>query len=252
MRKTLQKISEHVPSPWGRARVGVLFLLLPFTFYAQINTFPASGNVGIGTDTPSAKLHIVGDLYMNQGEGFKIFGDSNYFGQYLDGIIFQMEDGNASNGNTDGGFVFRGYSRTDALYKNWMVIKAPGRVGIGTLNPDAELTVKGKIHTQEVKVDLAGAVAPDYVFKEDYHLRSLEEVQAHIKEKGHLPGIPSAEEMEEEGVNLKEMNLKLLEKVEELTLYTLQQQTDLSRKDKRINDLESRLETLEKLILNKN
>nr|WP_247716559.1 tail fiber protein [Sinomicrobium weinanense] len=126
-----------------------------------------------------------------------------------------------------------------------------GRLGIGTVSPDAELTVKGKIHSQEVKVDLAGAVAPDYVFKKDYYLRSLEEVQNHIKEKGHLPGIPSAKEMEKEGINLKEMNLKLLEKVEELTLYTLQQEEKFKYKNEQISNLENRIRTLEQSITNK-
>lgn len=114
-----------------------------------------------------------------------------------------------------------------------------GNVGIGTESPDATLTVKGNIHTQEVKVDLQGAVAPDYVFYEDYGLRTLEEVQQHINEFGHLPNIPSAKEMETNGVKLKEMNLKLLEKIEELTLYMLQQ-------DKKQKQLEQRIEQLEK------
>lgn len=65
-------------------------------------------------------------------------------------------------------------------------------------------------------------MAPDYVFKEGYDLKTLDEVKAHIHKEGHLPNIPSAEEMEEEGLNLKEMNLKLLEKIEELTLYVIQ------------------------------
>ncbi len=98
-----------------------------------------------------------------------------------------------------------------------------GNVGIGTTAPDAPLTVKGHIHAQEVTVDLNGAVAPDYVFYDDYALRSLEEVQRYIDLHGHLPNIPSAKEMETEGVHLKTMNLKLLEKIEELTLYVMEQ-----------------------------
>ncbi|UGU17923.1 tail fiber protein [Sinomicrobium kalidii] len=126
-----------------------------------------------------------------------------------------------------------------------------GRLGIGTVSPDAELTVKGKIHTREVKVDLNGAVAPDYVFKEGYDLRSLEEVQAHIKEKGHLPGIPSAKEMEEEGINLKEMNLKLLEKVEELTLYIMEQDKEIKKLKEgntRMREIEQKLDKFLKKI----
>ncbi|MEL4309120.1 hypothetical protein [Joostella sp. CR20] len=115
-----------------------------------------------------------------------------------------------------------------------------GNVGIGTTTPDAKLTVKGNIHTQEIKVDLAGAVAPDYVFNDDYRLKTLEEVEAHIKENGHLPNIPSAKAMEEEGINLKEMNLKLLEKIEELMLYTIEQQK-MIQELKKENDEQQKL-----------
>ena len=107
-----------------------------------------------------------------------------------------------------------------------------GNVGIGTATPDAKLAVNGDIHTREVKVDLDGAVAPDYVFRENYDLRPLEEVQHYIQQHGHLPNIPSAKEMEENGLLLKEMNLKLLEKIEELTLYILQQEERIKALEK--------------------
>src|SRR5690606_13741149 len=96
------------------------------------------------------------------------------------------------------------------------------KVGIGTTTPDSKLTVKGNIHTNEVKVDLLGAVAPDYVFENDYYLKPLKEVENYITKEKHLPNIPSAKNMETDGINLKEFNLKLLEKIEELTLYTIQ------------------------------
>ncbi|MCZ4319719.1 tail fiber protein [Aequorivita viscosa] len=112
-----------------------------------------------------------------------------------------------------------------------------GKIGIGTPTPDELLTVKGKIHTQEVLVDLYGAVAPDYVFENyfngfseampEYKLISLEELEVFIMANNHLPNIPSAEEMQREGISLKEMNLLLLQKIEELTLYTLQQQKEI-------------------------
>ncbi len=112
-----------------------------------------------------------------------------------------------------------------------------GKIGIGTNAPDELLTVKGKIHTQEVRVDLDGAVAPDYVFEKyfngfsemmpEYKLISLEELEAFLKENKHLPNVPSAETMQNEGISLKEMNLILLQKIEELTLYTLQQQKEI-------------------------
>jgi hypothetical protein len=112
-----------------------------------------------------------------------------------------------------------------------------GNIGIGTRTPDALLTVKGLIHAQEVLLDLEGAVAPDYVFeayfdgtsstKPEYKLPSLEQLGAFVEENHHLPGVPSAAEIEKEGISLKSMNLLLLQKIEELTLYTLEQQKEI-------------------------
>ena len=112
-----------------------------------------------------------------------------------------------------------------------------GMIGIGTSDPDQKLTVKGKIHTQEVLVDLNGAVAPDYVFekyyqgqsalKSDYQMLDLKSLEAFLKQNHHLPEIPSAQKLKEDGLELKKMNLLLLQKIEELTLYTLEQQKQL-------------------------
>ncbi|RFN58544.1 tail fiber protein [Marixanthomonas ophiurae] len=121
-----------------------------------------------------------------------------------------------------------------------------GKIGIGTEQPDELLTVKGKIHTQEVLVDLQGAVAPDYVFKHyfegasevmpNYQLLTLPELESYLKQHMHLPEIPSAETMENEGMSLKEMNLLLLKKVEELTIYTLQQQEEIEKLKETISE----------------
>lgn len=112
-----------------------------------------------------------------------------------------------------------------------------GKIGIGTSTPDELLTVKGKIHTQEVLVDLDGAVAPDYVFENyfkgfsqimpEYRLISLTELEAFLEANHHLPNVPSAAKMQKEGISLKEMNLILLQKIEELTIYALQQQKEI-------------------------
>jgi hypothetical protein len=102
-----------------------------------------------------------------------------------------------------------------------------GNVGIGTTAPDEKLTVKGKIHTQEVRVDMAGPLVPDYVFVNDYKLKSLQEVEDYIKENKHLPEIPSAKEIEKNGLMLAEMNMSLLKKMEEMTLYMIEQNKQL-------------------------
>ncbi len=122
-----------------------------------------------------------------------------------------------------------------------------GKIGIGTEAPDELLTVKGVIHSQEVKVDLNGAVAPDYVFEKyfrgisaifpEYQLISLQELELFLRENGHLPKIPSAEKMEEDGLALKEMNLLLLEKIEELTLYTLEQQKEIDLLKEKVSNI---------------
>jgi hypothetical protein len=103
-----------------------------------------------------------------------------------------------------------------------MHINGDGKIGIGTTSPDEMLTVKGTIHSEEVQVDMAGALAPDYVFEEDYPLPSLQELKAFIKTNKHLPEVPSAKEMAEQGLDLKQMNLLLLKKIEELTLHVIQ------------------------------
>lgn len=122
-----------------------------------------------------------------------------------------------------------------------------GKIGIGTKSPDALLTVKGDIHAQEVRVDLQGAVAPDYVFEAyflgesvsnpEYRRWSLNETQEYLATHLHLPGVPSAKALEENGMNLVQHNLILLEKIEELTLHLIDQQ-------KEIDELKNKLEAL--------
>ena len=104
-----------------------------------------------------------------------------------------------------------------------MRISREGNVSIGTSSADAKLTVKGNIHAEEVRVDL-NVPGPDYVFEEDYDLPTLESLQNYIRENKHLPEVPSAEEMEANGIGLGVMNMLLLKKVEELTLYLIDQQ----------------------------
>ena len=111
-----------------------------------------------------------------------------------------------------------------------------GNVGIGTSNPKKLLDVAGTIHAQNVEVDLNNW--SDFVFDKDYELPSLQEVEAHIKEHKHLPNIPSEAEVKEEGINIGEMQAKLLQKIEELTLYVIQQ-------EKKNLELEQKLETLQ-------
>lgn len=120
-----------------------------------------------------------------------------------------------------------------------------GNVGIGTENPDAKLAVNGIIHSKEVKIDL-NVPAPDYVFSNDYRLRSLKEVETYINQNSHLPEVPSAKEFEKSGVHLAEMNMTLLKKVEELTLYAIEHEKKTEQLLNIIENQDERLKILEK------
>lgn len=124
-----------------------------------------------------------------------------------------------SNGSGSGGYWSSPNGSQDINY-------TAGSVGIGTgAIVNYKLAVDGKIRSREVKVDNDNWA--DYVFHEDYKLPTLKEVEQHIKEKGHLINIPSAKEVHAEGIELGEMNKLLLEKIEELTLYLIQQRREI-------------------------
>ncbi len=113
-----------------------------------------------------------------------------------------------------------------------------GFVGIGTASPDQKLTVKGIVHAQEVRVDLS-VPGPDYVFGTNYKLPTLEEIKIYIDQNKHLPEIPSAKEMEKNGIQLGEMNMLLLKKVEELTLYVIELKKENEEVKIRLNKIEN-------------
>lgn len=117
-------------------------------------------------------------------------------------------------------FVTKEFDNTTVQAKPQMIITKTGNIGIGTETPDTKLAVNGTIHAKEVIVDLLGW--PDYVFEDDYSLMPLNELEKLINKNKHLPNIPSAVEVESNGIQLGEMNKKLIEKVEELTLYIIQ------------------------------
>lgn len=100
-----------------------------------------------------------------------------------------------------------------------------GNVGIGTTNPGIyKLNVNGNIRANEIVVNTEGA---DFVFAPDYNLLSLPEVEKFIKENKHLPDLASSTEMKEKGMNVSEMQTKLLQKIEELTLYVIEQKKEI-------------------------
>lgn len=143
--------------------------------------------------------------------------------------------------------AFQTFAQRDSLK---VVHEKGGKIGIGTKNPDEMLTVKGKIHTQEVLVDLNGAVAPDFVFEHyfegssnlnpTYSFPSLEAVSQFVAKNHHLPGIPSALEIEKDGLELKTMQLLLLQKIEELTLYAMEQQNEIDSLKEMVKELKGK------------
>ncbi len=134
-------------------------------------------------------------------------------------------------------------------------IFAFGSIGVGVLpSPNYKLAVGGNIIAEEVKVSLQ-ANWPDYVFEKEYYLTPLSEVEAFIEEYGHLKHIPSAENAEKDGISLGEMNSLLLRKIEELTLYTIQQEkkiNDLNQKNEQLQSLNKRLQEIEKILADLN
>jgi len=111
--------------------------------------------------------------------------------------------------------------------ENNLVVHYNGNVGIGTATPKETLSVNGTIRSKEIKVEAANW--PDYVFDETYKIPSLSDTETYIKEHRHLPGMPNKNQVEKEGVSLGEMNRKLLEKVEELTLHQIELYGELEK-----------------------
>ncbi|REC48609.1 cell wall anchor protein [Chryseobacterium pennipullorum] len=168
-------------------------------------------------------------------------------------LNIHMDNNNAIDPNSDTSTPNSpGISRvrfSDGVHKNLLVLFNTGKVTMGTEmydnDPNFIFYVGKGIKAEQVKVESPAANGwADYVFKKDYKLRSLEEVEKHISEKGHLPNIPSAQEVEKEGINLGEMDAKLLEKIEELTLYSIEQNKQLKSQSEEIKELKAQVQQL--------
>ncbi|MCB0804556.1 MAG: hypothetical protein KDC05_02095 [Bacteroidales bacterium] len=180
------------------------------------------------------------------GYGYGVYGEGGYRGVYGYG------NGGAYTGTVVGvyGYAYGTDGTRVGLYgyagggtTNWAAymlgsayVSSDLRIGTTTAAVGYALSVNGKIACEEVLVQDNGSW-PDYVFDPSYDLMSLEELEQHITEKNHLPGIPPATEVEETGFSISDMQKRVLEKVEELTLYTIEQ-------GKMIKQLQSEVEVL--------
>ncbi|TAJ05087.1 hypothetical protein DMA11_23615 [Marinilabiliaceae bacterium JC017] len=207
-----------------------------------------SGNIGINNPSTTDAL-INGKINGKQWEGYLNFSDSS--GDYGVNI---GNGGGALGNNWFPSISGRTIDRSSALYLlgdyrgtstgGRGILVLDGRFGntsapatqkviefrsgydnrLGHITGDGSLVMKGTIKAKAVKVT---AQTADFVFEEDYNLRTLKEVEQFIRDNKHLPDIPSAAQMEEDGVNVAEMNKLLLQKIEELTLYTISQEKQL-------------------------
>lgn len=145
-------------------------------------------------------------------------------------------------GNTQisGNTVFGGELNAQGvayLYNGVQIIgglQLDGISGDINVSGNADITgnakITGIIQTSEVRVCLNPGTCPDYVFEKNYNLMNLDDLERYLQKEKHLPNVPSAKEMEGNGMNMKEMNLQLLRKVEELTLYVLQLKNEIKNK----------------------
>ncbi|MEQ9404602.1 MAG: hypothetical protein RIM99_13505 [Cyclobacteriaceae bacterium] len=225
-------------------------------FFRGRNLIVEQGSLGIGITNPEFKLSLpglnenisIGNNTFINGEGstgritnnayrkngWKIYDSAAKAStiELRDNGVIDMY-GTVTNGLTDWKLMFGLDAPSNKVYF------PNGNVGIGTTNPQSKLAVEGQIRATEVKV-LADISVPDYVFEADYELRTLKETKEFVTENKHLPEIPSAAEIGENGIDLGDMNMRLLKKIEELTLYQIDLMEKLEEQQKRIEKLENK------------
>ncbi|HMP94830.1 MAG TPA: hypothetical protein PKD90_18265, partial [Phnomibacter sp.] len=206
------------------------------TGYQYVMTVTQSGNVGLGTTDPSYRLHVVGQGFVTGNE----LTSPGLFGNITSGGSFFIRT--TSTGNTlamDGSKLqsFKPNQMTSGSTAQPLYINPHGGdVGIGTTNTAGyKLAVNGSVRAKEIRVNTGWA---DYVFEKNYQLRTLDEVEAFIKANQHLPGIWPAAQIAEEGADIGATQTKLLEKIEELTLYLIEANKSIKQLQQQVKALQ--------------
>jgi hypothetical protein len=178
----------------------------------------------------TSTFNALSELQFSVGAGNNVIGTIS--GQYT--------NWNSTN-NAGGDLLFSTKNSTsNSAPQERMRIRYDGTVGIGISNPDPnyKLSVNGKVKAQELY--LTTTVWPDKVFEKNYVLMPLKELEKSIQKEKHLPNIPSEKEVIKNGVGVVEIQAKLLQKIEELTLYVIEQ-------NKKIETLENQNQKIEAL-----
>lgn len=214
-------------------------------FTEPIVSVTQEGKVGVGTSAPLQDLHVVGGNIMISKTSTKTRADGSNNGSILFGADVNDKDKNSRRGSWGIEYVStdsEGYGLNFwkvGGFNYALFLQNNGNIGIGTKSPAYKLDVIGTIRAREILVDLNGVGGADFVFDTNYRLRPLSEVQSFITENKHLPEIQSAKDMQQNGVSVNELQFQLLQKIEELTLYIIEQ-------DQQIKDLQQKVEQLQK------
>ena len=191
----------------------------------------SSGQLGIGVSNPAAKLHVRGGEDVNYAsDGHLMLGENS-----ATNMIFDQNEILARNNGSPSPLYLQ-FDGGDLL----LCTQEAGAVGIGVGSGNIPngylLAVDGKIISEELRVDMSGSW-PDYVFAEDYVLTPLDDLDAQISELGHLPGMPSAAQVKHSGQMVGDIQRRLLEKVEELTLYVIEQQREIGQLHRQLAEI---------------
>ena len=214
-------------------------------------TIANSGAIGIGTHNPDANAGV--HMYQNK---YTLYGPNTSWGGLLQVGGNGRQSGIATVVATNGNLHLDSkdaYSTYINHYSggNTFINTNSGSVGIGTTATGThKLAVEGTIGARKVMVETGSW--SDFVFAPDYVLKDLDQVATFIKTNGHLPDVPSEKEVIENGIDLGDMDATLLQKIEELTLYTIAQEKKikaLEKENEEIDDLKARLAKLEALLI---